>query len=81
MKATDRRALREITAADPGIDVVIVHHADGSNDFFSAKPEVEQCERHRVIEICLDIAVTLEGMTGRPASCPGSSRKGPGCPV
>lgn len=76
MRADDRAMLRQIVADDPAIDLVIVHHADGGNDFFSAKPEVESCERWRVIAVCRDIIRVLEAMprkqrsdTGGTAGC------------
>lgn len=78
MKRADRTTLRQIVADDPAIDLVIVHHADGSNDFFSAKPEVEICERWRVIAICRSIAATLEAMPRKQRSDAGSRT---GCPT
>lgn len=62
MNADTRRTLRGIVQADDGIDIVIVHHADGSNDFFSAKPDVERCERMRIVRVLREIADTLESM-------------------
>lgn len=81
MNAVHRKVLRDVVRHDDGIDILICHHADGSNDYFSAKPEVQECERHRIIEVCLEIAIALESMPERPAQCPGDSRQGRGCPA
>lgn len=78
MTPSDRAAIRAIVVNDPSIDVVIVHHADGGNDFFSAKPDVETCERWRVIEACRGIIRTLESMPRKQRSDAGSST---GCPA
>lgn len=92
MRTADRETLRRILQDDHNrIDLIIVHHFDGSNDFFSDKPEVEQCERQRVIDICLDIASTLLKMgvrakfsrkdKGKKHGCPGGGQHaGRGCP-
>ena len=79
--ATWRQTIRNLVATNPEIDVVIVHTADGSNDYFSAKPEVERCERWRVIEVCRDIIRALESMPRRQRADAGTStRCGDGLP-
>lgn len=87
MRHADRVAVRRIVADDPDVDLVIVHHADGSNDFFSAKPDVERCERWRVIAVCRAIASTLEAMprkqrsdAGSRTACPSDGHRAAGCP-
>jgi hypothetical protein len=73
-----RSQLDQLVHEHPEIELVIVHHRDGSNDFFSSEPNVVECQRHRVIAICESIARTLIAMPrkrggGRPQGCPGSN--------
>lgn len=76
-----RESVRRIVADRPEIDIVIVHHADGSNDFFSAKPDVERCERWRVIEVCRGIIRVLQEMPRKQRSDAGTSKRcGDGLP-
>jgi hypothetical protein len=87
MKALDRTQMRGIVRDDPTIDLIIVVHADGGTDFFSHRPDVEQCERWRVIAVCRRIADTLEAMPrkvrsdrGRTHGCPGARTGTSACP-
>lgn len=87
MRTRDRIALRDIVRDDQSIDLIIVVHADGGTDFFSHRPDVEQCERSRVIAVCRRIADTLEAMPrktrsdrGRAHGCPGASTAMSACP-
>ena len=86
--------LRMLVADDPDIDVVIVHLANGDNEFFSHKPEIQACERKRVIEACEAVIAGIREVEEReqhrsrrrnePMSCPGSgspSRSSGNCPA
>lgn len=84
--AISRRVIRKAVQKDDGIDLVIIRHTDGSNDIFSSKPEVEKCERLRVIDVCLAIARELESTPSRrgpgPQKCPGSdTERASACPT
>lgn len=82
---TDFRAvLRDLVYRDPSIDFVIVHHASGDNDFFSAKPEVESCERERIVAVCQQVIDGIRESEQRHrgrAACPPDPAINPtGCP-
>lgn len=74
-----RPALRKVVKDNPEIDIIIVHQSNGDNDFFSHKPEVEACERERVIAACEAVikgireteAREVARSGGKPQSCPG----------
>lgn len=90
-----RPPLRDLVRDHPEIDLVIVHHANGDNDFFSHKPEVDACERLRVVAACEQIIQGIREVEARessrprrrrnePMSCPGSGgSRSPaaGCPA
>lgn len=87
------REILDIMVRDyPEIDVIIVHKANGDNEFFSHKPEVEACERARVIQACVAVIAGIREVEAKearrarrrnePMSCPGGgSPAGPAkCP-
>jgi hypothetical protein len=86
---TWRPKIDQVVRDNPAIEFVVVHHADGSNDFFSHIPDLEVCQRHRVAGTLRDIADNLESSRQRqrgpgPQSCPGqeaSTSKAKGCPA
>lgn len=82
-----RTALRALVKSHPEIDLVIVHQVNGDNDFFSHKPEVEACERDRVIAACQQIIEGIKETENRRGpgrqSCPDSKpgHQSPRCPA
>lgn len=73
MRDRDRMRIRSIVHGSPSVDFVVVHHVDGSNDYFSHIPDVEVCQRSRVAAVLRSIAAHLEA--GKPQStgmCPGA---------
>ena len=79
-----RVPVNEVVRNEPAIEFVVVHHANGDNDFFSHIPDLEVCQRQRVVGILRGIADTLESSRRRGQSCPGqeaSTPKGKGCPA
>lgn len=65
-------------ATDPSVDVIIVHHANGDNSFFSHKPEIDACERARVIEACEAVIAGIRDVEARERARPGRAQYCPG---
>ena len=68
MDRNDRIALRDMVSKDDTIDMIIVHHTNGGNDFFSGRWGAEQCEREHVANVCRDIANQLDEIPRRTRS-------------
>lgn len=72
-----RQLFREFVQTN-GMELIIVHYEDGSNDFFSNKPEAEECERQWIVEVCKSIVQTIEDMPRKMRSDKGSVQSCPG---